>query len=139
MTNDQVQALSKAWVAAQGVAHARRSECEWQAIYDVQDLAGSEPDALWEVVLNALDLQPSEEVLGMLAAGPLEDLIQDHGVRFVDRVEDKASQNPAFAALLPKVWVPSGNDPATLRFVALGCDVVKPFNRPLHTSAFGAG
>jgi hypothetical protein len=139
MTNDQVQALAKAWAAAQAIAQAHRSESEWQAIYDVQNLADGEPDTLWEVVLNVLKLRPSEEVLGMLAASPLEDLIQDHGVRFVDRVADEAGRNPAFAALLPKVWIPLGNDPTTLRFVTLGCDVVKPFNRPLHPSAFGAG
>lgn len=139
MSNDQVQALAKAWAAAQGIAHALRSESEWQAIYDVQDLADQEPDVLWEVVLNVLKLRPSEEVLGMLAASPLEDLIQDHGLRFVDRVEDEAGRNPAFAELLPKVWLPSGNDPTTLRFVALGCDVVKPSNRPLHPTAFGVG
>lgn len=139
MTNDQVQALAKAWATTQGIAQANRSESEWQAIYDVQNLADSEPDTLWEVVLNVLKLRPSEEVLGMLAASPLEDLIQDHGVRFVDRVADEAGRNPAFAALLPKVWILSANDPTTLRFIALGCDVVKPFNRPLHPTACGAG
>jgi hypothetical protein len=46
----------------------------------------------------------SEEVLGVLAAGPLEDLIHDKGDDFIERIELLARRDPAFRLLLRGVW-----------------------------------
>ena len=68
------------------------------------------PELCWEVILNILYREPDQKVIGALAAGPLEDLIQDHGETFIDRIETEARQNPAFRHLLGGVWESGGHD-----------------------------
>jgi hypothetical protein len=43
-------------------------------------------------------------VLGVLAAGALEDLIQFHGPNFIGHIEAESRRNPAFRRLLGGVW-----------------------------------
>jgi len=72
--------------------------------------SAAEPEDCWRAILEVLSKQPPESVLGLLAAGPLEDLIHLHGTRFVDRIELLARQKPAFRELLRGVW--QSGDPA---------------------------
>jgi hypothetical protein len=76
-------------------------------------MPGSEnlsPEDTWQVILAVLSLGPSDEVIGILAAGPLEDLIQEHGPGFVERIETEARRNPVFRQLLGGVWRSSSPD-----------------------------
>jgi hypothetical protein len=122
MTPLQIQNLAIAWAAAQTDGP---KEEDWPIVFEVQKLSESNPEALWSFVLEVLRLAPAESVLSLLAAGPLEDLVQDHGSAFVDRMTVEAKRNERFAALLPKVWVPAATDSVTQRFVQLGCDQVR--------------
>jgi hypothetical protein len=71
-----------------------------------------EPETCWSVILAILEKSPSTHALSMLAAGPLEDLIEMHGADFIDRVEEQARRDPSFRSLLggvlpagpPDVW-----------------------------------
>jgi hypothetical protein len=58
----------------------------------------------WLAILEVLSRSPSQEVIGILAAGPLEDLVEDWGIEFVDRIEHEARRNSAFRYLLGGVW-----------------------------------
>jgi len=58
----------------------------------------------WMAILKILQHAPPNEVLEVLAAGPLEDLIGAQGPLFIDRIEKEARCNPAFHALLGGVW-----------------------------------
>jgi hypothetical protein len=46
----------------------------------------------------------SDKAFGMIAAGPLEDLIADYGDLYIDRIEVLARKNPRFNYLLGGVW-----------------------------------
>lgn len=105
--------------------HSERLESEWETIFTVQDLTYSAPEILWSFVLSVLEQNPTGNALGMLSAGPLEDLIQDHGEQFIERISIETRRNPAFAALLPKVWIPNAPDQITKKYISLGCDVVR--------------
>ncbi|HEY0505043.1 MAG TPA: hypothetical protein VGD42_16290 [Lysobacter sp.] len=61
-------------------------------------------DEMWQFILAVLARRPSERVLRMLAAGPLEDLLAYAGKFYIDRVELEARRNPAFRHLLGGVW-----------------------------------
>ena len=61
----------------------------------------------WATILAILARDPPKDVLGVLAAGPLEDLIHHVGPEFIDRIELQARQNPAFRHLLGGVWASS--------------------------------
>ena len=117
-------ALATAWVASQAIAGERTDE-EWAPVFAVQDLAAN-PEELWQFILAAEHACATEQTLGMLGAGPLEDLIQNYGPAFVDRIEQRVSESPRFAELVRSVWVPAGQDPVTIRYQALGCNEVRP-------------
>lgn len=61
-------------------------------------------DDCWLAILAILSRNPPEPVIGVLAAGALEDLIDDYGPQFIDRIELEARRNPAFRHLLGGVW-----------------------------------
>ncbi|MDR2637430.1 MAG: hypothetical protein LBB55_03750 [Zoogloeaceae bacterium] len=58
----------------------------------------------WAAILEILSRNPPESVIGILAAGPLEDLIDCAGPQFIDRIELQARRDPAFQHLLGGVW-----------------------------------
>ena len=65
------------------------------------------PEVCWSSILYVLSVigaDVSDRRFGVLAAGPLEDLLDNHGEAFIDRVEAEAKANPAFAILLGGVW-----------------------------------
>lgn len=62
---------------------------------------------LWAVVA-ALNMIPEDDgganLVGVLAAGPLEDLLAKHGPEVIELVELLAKNRPNFAYLLGGVW-----------------------------------
>ena len=70
----------------------------------------SEAEDAWKAILRILELDPPDEVLAVLAAGPLEDLIDDYGALFIDRIETESRRNPRFRQLLGGVWKGSSAD-----------------------------
>jgi len=70
----------------------------------------ADPEDVWKVILHVLSQCPSEKVLGILAAGPLEDLIEDHGESMIDCIERETQSNPAFKHLLCGVWPSSSKE-----------------------------
>ena len=62
------------------------------------------PEHAWQGILAALQEPKAEKSLGILAAGPIEDLLSNHGHAFIDRVEAEARANAKFAAVLGGVW-----------------------------------
>ena len=76
-------------------------------IFDIRDDA----EQVWPFILSVLAEDQSIPVVQMLSAGPLEDLLSDHGDAVIDRVESEARKNPAFASLLGGVWQSSMSQP----------------------------
>lgn len=75
----------------------------WWAIERFMDL-DTDGEDVWLAILHILAKSPPDEVLAVLAAGPLEDLIHYHGDAFIDRIESQARQDRAFRQLLNGVW-----------------------------------
>jgi len=46
----------------------------------------------------------NNETKEVLAAGPLEQVLSNHGGEIIDRVETLARQDPSFSSLLGGVW-----------------------------------
>jgi hypothetical protein len=55
-------------------------------------------------VTELIDRAPSEKALGYFAAGPLEDLLSKHGPALIDRVEQRARENPKFLRSVRCLW-----------------------------------
>jgi hypothetical protein len=66
----------------------------------------------WVAILEILSRGPPDKGIGILAAGPLENLIEASGPEFIDRIEREARHSGAFRHLLrgvresstPEVW-----------------------------------
>lgn len=105
MTNDELGKLAKAWVGYWQAPKdsERRRELEW-AVDQEWDLVREEPEQAWLLILEILRQDSSAEIMELLSAGPLEDVLAKHGDAFIERVESEAASNPTFAWLLGGVW-----------------------------------
>lgn len=125
MTKLGVSRLAEAWRTAQE-AYDRGdiNSSQWQAIFAVQRLADQDAETLWGLITEVLSLRPKEEVLEILAAGPLEDLISEFGAEMLSQIEARAETDEVFRALLSGVWIRTPTDAVGRRYEALGCSVV---------------
>jgi hypothetical protein len=105
MSDEQIEALVTAWLEFQ---HTAENTPEWTARRPVVDafdqLCTSDPERAWTAILRVLELESDREVLAVLAAAPLEDLLSRHGEEFIERVEERARVDPAFLRILQGVW-----------------------------------
>lgn len=118
--------MAKSWATVYSVdfGSAQFNEDEWLPIFKEVQTLSRDAEALWLFVLEVFHIELSKQALEMLAVGPLEDLVQDHGRLVIDRIELEARRDKEFAALLSKVWVSNSDDPVTQRFIRLGCQPV---------------
>ncbi|AVP99727.1 hypothetical protein C7S18_22245 [Ahniella affigens] len=78
---------------------------DWWAVADLMlPKTLDNAENAWQVIHAVLARKPSDRVISVLAAGPLEDLIAAFGPEFIDRIEQAAKQDPAFRHLLGGVW-----------------------------------
>lgn len=63
-----------------------------------------EAEAVWRFILKVVAKRPNDWTLGMLAAGPLEDLIGGYGPAFIERMETEARRDAVFRWTLHGVW-----------------------------------
>ena len=107
MNPGEIDAWARAYIEAQ-VRGSSRDDTDPLWPYVLRLMPNSSdwvgPDNAWSIILAVLALQPGAEVTGVLAAGPLEDLIHYHGIEYIERIEAEARQNPAFRHLLGGVW-----------------------------------
>jgi hypothetical protein len=112
-----------AWAAAyiavnEARANFDESHPDYLAAYCfMQELVGPVAEECWQGILAVVRRQPSEWVLGMLAAGPMEDLVMCSGADFIGRIELEARRNPDFRRMLHGVWS-SGTPEVWARLVA---------------------
>lgn len=61
-------------------------------------------ETVWPAILKILEHELTDEQMALLAAGPMEDLLAQHGALFIERVEAEARRNPRLNHLLGGVW-----------------------------------
>ena len=64
------------------------------------DAIALEPDRALKLILMILSKDDSVPVVQILAAGPLEDLLDSHGEAMIEKIEAEVRRNPKFAFLL---------------------------------------
>lgn len=100
-----IEALVPLWLA-DNREEREEDDFPWSAlcVFELRD----HPDLIWAFVQKALAGAETVWQVIMLAAGPLEDLIADHGAAMIDRIERAARHSPRFRFALTGVW-PQGN------------------------------
>ena len=81
-----------------------RHEAAFWAYMKLGDLVTEDPETAWSVILRVVERAGTDDQLGSLGAGPLEDLIRLHGVVFIDRIEERARHDERFRDTLRAVW-----------------------------------
>ena len=95
----------------------KKEEDQW-AWSEVEDLVRRDPENGWEITRVLINKAPSDEALGFVAAGPLEDLLRKHGPAVIDRVEKESQESARFQTALSGVWIRPEN-PVFDRWYAL--------------------
>lgn len=93
------------------------SDTEW-AVDEILDMTLNAPQSLWEIVLEILGKNPPNEVLEVLAAGPLEDYLSQLGDSVIEQVEAEAARDRRFKSLLGGVWKNAMSDQVWARVQA---------------------
>lgn len=106
MTTAELADWATAYIRYQERAEGPVSEDDplFWAVDQFFTFSDENPELCWHAIIEILSRQPCEKVLGMLAAGPLEDLIEFHGPVYIDRIEAAARNDPGFRQLLTGVW-----------------------------------
>ena len=76
-------------------------------ISQVLRLPDNEPEDCWRFIQIACELPLSSDQLGLLGAGVLEDLMDEHGADFLDRVEAAAKESVSMQTVVDAVWTMS--------------------------------
>lgn len=105
MTKEEMREWVEAYIKVQEEPDKANPEhSSYWAVEKFLDLSDENPELCFKAILQILHREPNEKVIGILAAGPLEDLIEDHGTDFISEIESEARLNPAFRHLLGGVW-----------------------------------
>jgi hypothetical protein len=117
MPTDDYKRIAESWLTVQ------RHWWAWEAIREVCD---SNPREALAIILVLVDQADTAELIETVGAGPLEDLLENHGAAVIDAVESSARDNPSFRTALAHVWLTesAGSGAVGERLVALGCRVV---------------
>jgi hypothetical protein len=97
--------IAEGYIAMQ---HAPKETKEYDDLFwafeEMCDVVAMEPDRALQLILMILSKDDSVPVVQILAAGPLEDLLDTHGDAMIGKIEEEARTNPKFAFLLGGVW-----------------------------------
>lgn len=108
--------LAHVWVALRSRPW-KDVDDNWHALSDFErSLMENDPDRLINLILDVLKIESNPALLSYLAAGPLEDVIDE---RSIERIEREAYANEAFRVLLGGVWYSSKPEPVRVRLDAI--------------------
>lgn len=89
--------LIEAWILAQQFdAESIEYERVSWAAGELIEMAIDDPEKLWSLLPQIIELDASAKTLGAVGAGLLEDLMVHHGEEFIDRVASLADSNSEF-------------------------------------------
>ena len=122
MNEDEMNKLVDAWIIGaesgrdkDGRETTVHKETWWATEIVLNWPYDDEPELLWRFILEVHERDISEYVAGMLAAGPVEDLLSKFGASYIDKVEDIAQKDERFRQMLCGVWQNNMSDELWLR------------------------
>ncbi len=111
-----IDELARVWIE-QTDKPFKDHDYNWQAFQDYQrELIEYDPDLAVDLVVAVLKVETNPFLLSVLAAGPLEDVID---MPVIGRIEQEAAADPRFLALLGGVWYSRKPDDVKARLDAI--------------------
>lgn len=80
------------------------SEEQQLAFDDAADLLSDAPEDCWRLIQLAATMDLTAEQIAYFAAGPVEDILGQHGTVFIDRLEVAARGQPTMRKFVAGVW-----------------------------------
>ena len=124
--NDKTR-LAKSWIFAHklGVDKIGYEQHSW-AVDEVIEMAIDKPNDLWDLILEILKIDDSNEIVAAVGAGPLEDLMVNHGPDFIEKIEEQAESSSAFKNAMKSTWLDSEDTTLYKKFYHIA-DIKPPF------------
>jgi hypothetical protein len=111
MKKAELDSVAEGWIRYQLAAEgSTEQEDNWDSVSTVFDIRAGNPDVLWQLILAIHSRNQSDDVRGVLSAGPLGDLLAHHGTAFIKVIEQQADLDPEFGSLLDGVYRRSMDD-----------------------------
>lgn len=80
---------------------------DWWACESIEEAVAHEPVRAWGLLLAVIAREPNDAVLQAIAAGPLEDLMNEQDNEFFEHVVEEAKRNRRLARALSGTWIDS--------------------------------
>ena len=107
------------WIKQQEKSCAdENSELHWTDDHLINLMLHGQFEELWNFVLRTYKRDLSQDVISILAAGPLEDILAKKGEEYIGRTELLAANDEKFKYLLGGVWQNSMSDEVWARVQA---------------------
>jgi len=109
MDDTEIVALYRDWCREADAQPSHTSlAVAWEAM---TGLSQHNPERAWRLLVEVVAGLDEHETwaLDSLGADNLENLLGDHGDRFIDRVEHLAHKDTGFRLALRSVWLPDGD------------------------------
>jgi hypothetical protein len=116
-TADLADAWIRYWKAPKG--SVEQFENSWATDVSTDLFFDGKSEELWRLILLIHERDQSVKIQQVLSAGPIEDLLSRFGEHYIDRIEEKASKDLAFAKLLGGVWKSEMSDEVWSRLQAV--------------------
>ena len=81
-----------------------KSEEDFWACYELDDAVILDPDKAWPLIKVLVEAAPDDAGIIYVGCGPLENLLFQHGERFIDRIVAEAERSERFKEALACVW-----------------------------------
>jgi hypothetical protein len=94
-----------------------KEERRGSVISQVLRLVDESPEQCWRFIEIACDMPLKPDQLGLLGAGFFEDLMDDHGPQFIDRVEAAAKHSRSMRAVVDTAWTNNPMDQNVMRAI----------------------
>jgi hypothetical protein len=75
----------------------------WERVHEI--VQGGDLDSAWEITLLLLQKAQTDDALGHVAAGPLEDIVDGYGDQALDRVEEACDKDSRLQFALSGIWL----------------------------------
>lgn len=100
-----INKVAQAWIEMWNldVDDPARDQFEWVEDFEYNAVYKN-PEIAIDLVLEVLNLNQSNSIFEVLSAGPLEQVLAEHGAKVIERVENLARTNKDFSLLLGGVW-----------------------------------
>ncbi len=97
----ETASLIEAWIEFQ---RSNNPELQW-TVMAFDDLTNNNPQTAWLALETTYEQIKNEpDIVGMLAAGPLEDLLSQNGEKVFGKLKYYIESNPEFKECLKGVW-----------------------------------